>query len=88
MKKILFILLLSFPFVAIGQKEYVIDCEIWARGKTNVYLVRAIDSSGMLVAHINFKGMGKKPNLIGRIVKHYPDGYGRRKTQFVIVKNK
>jgi len=84
MKKLL-ILSLLFPIIGFSQKEYKIESKLYSKGQTVVYMAVSPDSTERIVIHYRFVGMGKKPDLIGRIGKYYPDGWGRRKTKFVLI---
>lgn len=81
------LLFILFPVISFSQKEYKVTSIDSVKGMTVFFTcMREVEGQQYVIrgAWITFKGMDKKPDLTGRIVKHYPNGYGRRKTIFVL----
>lgn len=90
MKLLLTALLLSLWMGMEGQSVYKIISVDSTKGMTCYFTCmnenKELHQQDIIRgAWITFRGMGKFPNLVGRFVKYYPMGYGKRKVIFVLI---
>ena len=85
----LLLICLLFPLISLGQREYKITSVDSIKGMTvffTCFYEDCYEEFEIKGAFINFRGLGKIPDILGRQIKHYPKGFGRRKTKFILLK--
>lgn len=87
MRLILVILLSIVCYVIHGQIKFRVDSVMWSKGQTVMVKCSRIDSAGTGYFGINFRGAGRKPNLIGKELTYYPFGIMKKRKIFVAFTN-
>jgi hypothetical protein len=66
---------------------FIIDSIVYRRGRTVFVSAYHIGTGICITVPIRVRGMGK-PKLIGNFGRYYPEGYGKRKSIFILTKTK
>jgi hypothetical protein len=69
--------------ICAGQSQWKITKEIAHKGQTVIVEAKKMGTDSLALFPINFRGMGRKPPLVGLWITYHPIGKGRIKHSFV-----